>query len=190
LWSPWLAPRQGKETFRPDKEAILTAFQRDDGTHLVILAVSGVDDVLTCLHHDGNGNVVINSRNDGEKDGHARLIASVGDTLENATAAAMYHARKIVQRYEVASGQYDAEMQALIDGVKPEWLENWYDGLSYCTWNGIGQNLTEQKIFDALDSLQSNNINISNLIIDDNWQSLNHEGGDQFLNAWVEFEAT
>ena len=190
LWSPWLAPRQGRGIFRPDKEAVLTAFQRDDGTHLVIVAVSGVDDVLTCLHHDGDENIVISSRNDGEDDGYARLIASVGNTLENAIAAAMYHARKIVQRYEVASGEYDAEMKALVDGVKPEWLENWYDGLSYCTWNGIGQNLTEQKIFDALDSLQSNNINVSNLIIDDNWQSLNHEGGDQFLNGWVEFEAT
>lgn len=46
------------------------------------------------------------------------------------------------------------------------------DGLSYCTWNGIGRELTEQKIFDALESLAKNNINISNLIIDDNWQSL------------------
>ena len=46
------------------------------------------------------------------------------------------------------------------------------DGLSYCTWNGIGQHLSEQKLFDALESLAKNEINISNLIIDDNWQSL------------------
>jgi hypothetical protein len=46
------------------------------------------------------------------------------------------------------------------------------DGLSYCTWNGLGQGLTEEKIFTALDSLSKNEINISNLIIDDNWQSL------------------
>lgn len=46
------------------------------------------------------------------------------------------------------------------------------DGLSYCTWNGIGQHLTEQKLFDALESLAKNEINISNLIIDDNWQAL------------------
>ncbi|KAF2709665.1 glycoside hydrolase family 36 protein [Pleomassaria siparia CBS 279.74] len=190
LWSPWLAPRQGKDTFRPDKEAVLTSFQRDDGTHLVILAVSGVDDVLTCLHHDGNGNVVINSRNDGLQDGTARLVVAVGKSLENALAATMYHARKLVFKFEVASGEFDAEIKSLIEGVKPEWMEEWYDGLSYCTWNGIGQHLTEQKIFDALDSLQMNEINISNLIIDDNWQSLNHEGGDQFLNAWTEFEAS
>lgn len=46
------------------------------------------------------------------------------------------------------------------------------DGLSYCTWNGIGQHLTEEKLFSALESLAKNEINISNLIIDDNWQSL------------------
>lgn len=172
LWSPWLAPRQGRETFRVDKEAVMTAFQREDGAHLVILAVSGVDDVLTCLHHDGAGNIVINSRNDSEKVGVAKLIASVGNSLDSAVAAAVYHARKIVQKYEVESGEYDAEMKALVDGVKPEWLENWYDGLSYCTWNGIGQHLTEDKIFEALDSLRAHDINISNLIIDDNWQSL------------------
>lgn len=56
--------------------------------------------------------------------------------------------------------------------------------------NGIGQKLTEDKIFEALDSLKDNGVNISNLIIDDNWQSLNHEGGDQFENAMTEFEAT
>ncbi|KAF2476544.1 raffinose synthase protein-like protein Sip1 [Lindgomyces ingoldianus] len=190
LWSPWLAPRQGRDEFRPDKEAVLAAFQRGDGTHLVVLALSGVDNVLTCLHHDGAGNITINSRNDSEEDGIARLVISVGNSLENAIAAAVYHARKIVTKYEITCEEISAEMQTLAEGVKPQWLENWYDGLSYCTWNGLGQRLNEQKIFDALDSLQKNEINITNLIIDDNWQSLNHEGGYQFDNAWMEFEAT
>ncbi|KAF2641683.1 raffinose synthase protein-like protein Sip1 [Massarina eburnea CBS 473.64] len=190
LWSPWIAPRQGKDKFAPDKEGILAAFQREDGSHLVVLAISGVDDVLTTLHHDDAGNVVIGSRNDSEKDGIARLAISVGKTLETAIAATMYYARRLVLKYEVASGEAAAEEQALMEDYKPEWLQNWYDGLAYCTWNGLGQNLHEDKIFEALDSLKKNNINISNLIIDDNWQSLSKEGGDQFENAWMEFEAT
>lgn len=190
LWSPWLAPRQGKDNFLPDKEAILAAFHRKDGHHLVVLAVSGVDDVLTTLHHDGNGNVTIDSRNDNEQDGIARLIVSVGKTLEPAIAAAIYYARKIVMKYETASGEIAAEEKALMEDYNPQWLENWYDGLAYCTWNGIGQKLSEEKLFKALDSLEKHNINITNLIIDDNWQSLNYEGGDQFDNAWMEFEAT
>ncbi|KAF2109244.1 raffinose synthase protein-like protein Sip1 [Lophiotrema nucula] len=190
LWSPWLAPRQGKGHFKPDKEAVLAAFERQDGSHLVVLAVSGLEDVLTCLHHDGDGFITINSRNDREEDGVATLIAAVGFKLEYAVGATLYHARKLVTRYEAATGEMAEELKALTDGVKPEWLENWYDGLTYCTWNGLGQNLNEQKLFDALESLKKNNINITSLIIDDNWQSLNHEGGDQFKNAWVEFEAT
>jgi hypothetical protein len=77
------------------------------------------------------------------------------------------------------------------------------DGLSYCTWNGIGQGLTEEKIFIALESLSKNDIHISNLIIDDNWQSLvsapsslrsfayktQTNGDTQFDQGWVEFEA-
>lgn len=190
LWSPWLAPRQGSSPFALDKEAILASFQRDDGSHLAILAVSGLDDVLTTLNHDGAGNVTIDSRNDSETDGLARLIIAVGDSLEPAVAAVMYYARRLVMKYEAAQGLTFAEEEALMKDYKPQWLENWYDGLSYCTWNGLGQKLEESKLFDALDSLASNNINISNLIIDDNWQSLNHEGGDQFENAWMEFEAT
>ncbi|KAF2876898.1 raffinose synthase protein-like protein Sip1 [Massariosphaeria phaeospora] len=190
LWAPWLAPRQGKTDFWPDKEAILVSFQREDGSHLVLLAVSGVDDVVTTFNHDGDGNVVFSSRNDSEQEGTAKLIVAVATSLEVAVAAVMYHARKIVVKYEVASGEDAAELKALEKGFQPQWLENWYDGLSYCTWNGIGQKLTEDKLFEALDSLQKNEINITNLIIDDNWQSLNHEGGDQFLNGWMEFEAT
>lgn len=125
LWSPWIAPRQGKDRLQPDKEAVLAAFERHDGSHLVVLAVSGIEDVLTTLNHDGEGRVVVNSQNDTEKEGIVRLIAAAGKSLENAVAAAMYHARKIVMKYEVVSGEMDAELKALTDGFKPEWLENW-----------------------------------------------------------------
>jgi hypothetical protein len=190
LWSPWLAPRHGRAKFSPDKEAIVAAFQREDGSHLVVLAVSGIDDILTTLGHDGDGNVTIDSRNDSEQEGSATLVVAVGPSLEFAMSASMYHARKLVMKYQAASGESAAEEKALMEDYKPQWLQNWYDGLSYCTWNGIGQKLTEEKLFEALDSLKKNNVNISNLIIDDNWQSLNHEGGDQFQNAMTEFEAT
>jgi hypothetical protein len=189
LWGPWLAPRQGKDRFSPDKEAVLAAFERHDGSHLVLLAVSGVDEVLTTLNHDGDGRIVMNSNNDSSKEGTVRIIAAVGKKLEDAIAASMYYARKLVMAYSEATGQVSEEMKTLLDDLKPQWLENWYDGLTYCTWNGLGQKLTEEKIFSALESLSKNEINISNLIIDDNWQSLNTEGGDQFSNAWMEFEA-
>lgn len=125
LWSPWLAPRQGKDRFQPDKEAILTTFEREDGSHLVVLAVSGVDDVLTTLGHDGEGRVVIHSRNDSEQDGISRLVAAVGNDLNHAIAAVMYHARKLVMKYSVGSEEAEVEFKALTGDFKPEWLENW-----------------------------------------------------------------
>ncbi|GME64444.1 Raffinose synthase Sip1 [Neofusicoccum parvum] len=190
LWSPWLAPRQGKATFNPDKEAVLASFLRKDGSHLVILAVSGINDVLSELVHDDKGNVVIRARNDGTEEQDSTVIIAVGKSFEDANAAAMYHARRLVMKWDAASGQVEAEIAAMEKNeLHSQWLEEWYDGLTYCTWNGLGQHLTEQAIFDALESLEKNNITITNLIIDDNWQSLDHEGEDQFKRGWLEFEA-
>ncbi|KAG9749702.1 glycoside hydrolase family 36 protein, partial [Aureobasidium melanogenum] len=189
LWSPWLAPRQGKDKFHLDKDAILASFLRHDGAHVVCLAISGVEDVLTVLQHDDSGNVVIQGRNDREKDATSHVIVAVADSFEVANAAVMYHARKIVGGYESATGQMEAETKALMDkNVKAEWLEEWYDGFTYCTWNGLGQKLTVDKINEALESLKKENIIIENLIIDDNWQSLS-EGQTQMDRAWTDFDA-
>lgn len=125
LWSPWLAPRQGKDRFQPDKEAVLATFEREDGSHLVVLAVSGVDDVLTTLGHDGEGRIVIHSRNDSEEDGTARLVAAVSKDLNHAIAAVMYYTRRLVMKYSVGSEQAEAEFKAMTNDFKPEWLENW-----------------------------------------------------------------
>lgn len=158
IWSPWLAPRHGQRKFSPDKDAVLAAFLRHDGINVVVIAVSGVNNVLTVLNHDGDGNVTISGRNDNEQEGVSRIIVAAGKTFELAVAAAMYHARKIVTSYGIRNKEQEAEVKALLSGVKPEWLENWYDGFTYCTWNGLGQNLTEEKINGALDSLQRANI--------------------------------
>jgi hypothetical protein len=41
----------------------------------------------------------------------------------------------------------------------------------------------------AIESLKENNINISNLIIDDNWQDVDYNGPDSNLFGWKRFEA-
>ncbi|KAK8195515.1 raffinose synthase protein-like protein Sip1 [Phyllosticta capitalensis] len=190
LWSPWLAPRHGKGDFAPDKEAVLASFQRDDGDHVVVLAVSGINNVLTELVHDGQGNVVIRARNDGTDEEESTVIVCVAKEFELANSAVMYHARRMVMKWDNVYNDLEAELRELKSKeIKPEWLEHWYDGLTYCTWNGLGQNLTEDAIFKALESLEKNDITITNLIIDDNWQSLDNEGAGQFQRGWMEFEA-
>ncbi|CAK4033528.1 glycoside hydrolase family 36 [Lecanosticta acicola] len=186
LWSPWLAPRQGSGTFQVDKDAVLLSFLRTDGLHVVVLGISGVDDLMTTFVNDKHGNVIIKCRNDRTSAGNATVLAAVADSFEVANAAVFYHARKVVGSY--TNAPVDDQVQTMMDSIKPEWLEEWYDGLTYCTWNALGQNLTAQKIYDALDDLSKNNINVTNLIIDDNWQSLN-KGETQFLRGWQGFEA-
>ena len=190
LWSPWLAPRHGQTKFQLDKDGVLLSFLRNDGMHVVCLAISGVDDVLNTFVHDDEGNVVIKSRNDRLETQEGRVLVAVTDSFEVANAAVMYHARKLVGTYSNSVSTDDKQIKTLTDEkVKPEWLEEWYDGLTYCTWNGLGQALTADKIHHALEELAKNKINITNLIIDDNWQSLS-QGDTQFKRAWQDFEAT
>jgi len=187
LWTPWLAPRQGSGKLYLDKDAVLLSFLRSDGSHVVCLALSGIDDVVSTFFSDEDGNIIVKARNDSSKAASSRVLVAVGESFEVANAAVMYHARKIVRAFDAED--VDQETQALIDDkAKPQWLEEWYDGLAYCTWNGIGQNLTSQKIYDALDALAKEKISITNLIIDDNWQWLS-KGETQFARAWSDFEA-
>ena len=189
LWSPWLAPRHGEcRKFEVDKDGVLLSFLRSDGLHVVCLAISGIQDVLTTFIKDENGNVEIKGRNDREETGTSRVLVAVADSFEVANCAVMYCARKIVAHHPFSKAD-DEEIAALTDEkVKPEWIQEWWDGLTYCTWNGLGQALTAQKIYDALDELKKNDINITNLIIDDNWQSLS-SGDSQFKRGWSDFEA-
>jgi hypothetical protein len=59
IWTPWLAPRQGKNHFELDKEGVLCSFMEPGGRHLVLLAVSGIDDVMSLFKSDKNGNVTL-----------------------------------------------------------------------------------------------------------------------------------
>lgn len=49
-------------------------------------------------------------------------------------AAVMYHARTVVFATENKQDQLTRELQTLSDDIKPEWYENWYDGLGYCEY--------------------------------------------------------
>ncbi|KAL7791355.1 glycoside hydrolase family 36 protein [Trichoderma ceciliae] len=189
LWSPWLAPRHGKTHFSLDKDAILVAFQSPQGRNMVLLAVSGINDSVPVFRQSSSGAVSVNVRNDSISDENVVILVSEGNDFEKAVAAVMYHARTLVMKARSTNEALEQELAALSDAVRPEWLENWYDGLGFCTWNALGQRLTEQKILDAIDKLEKHNINITSLIIDDNWQSIDYQGPSQFQYGWVQFEA-
>ncbi|KAH0558547.1 hypothetical protein GP486_004796 [Trichoglossum hirsutum] len=49
-----------------------------------------------------------------------------------------------------------------------------HDGLTYCTWNSLGLNLSGERILNALKKLHETGIRVCNVIIDDNWQTLDN----------------
>ncbi|ODA76083.1 hypothetical protein RJ55_08366 [Drechmeria coniospora] len=95
----------------------------------------------------------------------------------------------VILRTKRTTQGWDEQTRSLTEAGKPTWEENWHDGLGYCTWNGLGQKLTDGKILDAVKRLSDHGINITSLIIDDNWQSIDFKGDGQFQYAWLDFEA-
>lgn len=211
IWEPWLAPRHGAGRLHLAEPAILLAFMRTDGQHVLVLAPNGYDDCITTFKSDDSGNIVVCCRNDTGKHRKFKVLSAMAWSLEVANAALMYELRKQV----VQSKAYQEANQSLHDAVMtsandkelvikndlrdpsnddsptPQWLNSWYDSLAYCTWNSLGQDLNAEKIMNGLQSLADNKINIATLIIDDNWQSLTGEQGktSQFDRGWTDFEA-
>ncbi|KAJ5788276.1 hypothetical protein N7457_003266 [Penicillium paradoxum] len=199
VWSPWLGPRHGKDKFRLTEDAILCSFLREDGRHLVMLAVSGVNDVLTVFRSNEKGEVVVTAKSDNSEPSRFHVLVSAAEDFEVAISALIYEARKVVRPF---ANQTNIDLEEQVPLSPPgddmvivekdptaQWLSEWFDGLTYCTWNGLGQDLTEERILHALDTLKSNGINIVNLIIDDGWQTNDNEGNSQFQQRWKQFEA-
>lgn len=199
IWSPWLGPRHGKDKFQLTEDAVLCSFLQQDGVNLVLLAISGVNDVLTVFQSGENGEVMIKARSDNTNTSRFHVLASAAETFEVAMSAVVYEARKVVKPFTESVDEAAKERSPISPpgddivivekDLKVQWLEEWIDGLTYCTWNGLGQDLSEDKILRALDALKANGINIVNLIVDDNWQSVDNEGKSQFNRRWKQFEA-
>jgi hypothetical protein len=199
VWSPWLGPRHGRDKLQLTEDAVFCSFLRTDGVHLVLLAISGIDDVMTVFQSGENGQVVINSKSDNKEPSKFHVLIAAAEDFEVAMSAVIYEARKVVRPFAQAT---DAALEESVPLSPPgddmvivdkdptaQWLSEWFDGLTYCTWNGLGQDLSEERILHALDSLKANGINIVNLIIDDGWQTNDNEGQSQFKRGWKHFEA-
>ncbi|KAI0023720.1 glycoside hydrolase family 36 protein [Xylariomycetidae sp. FL0641] len=187
--SPWLGPRHGRNHFHLDKHAVICSFLNSQGRHLVLLGISGIDDVITLLRSSSSGSVMIRVRSDATHNSTGTVLVAIGDDFESAVSAVMYHARTLISANPLAEEQRSKEIKAMVDRIRPEWYENWYDGLGYCTWNALGQKLTEEKLLHAVESLAANDIRINSFIIDDNWQDIDYKGSNQYQHGWKSFEA-
>ncbi|KAF2235298.1 glycoside hydrolase family 36 protein [Viridothelium virens] len=188
-WTPWMAPRHGKYKWYTDNDAMLCSFLRHDGYSVVMLAVSGVRNVTTTFNHDGDGHITIRGSNDREQLGPAIALVAVAKSFDVANASVMYKARRMIMDHVIEQETQAQKPLSELHPPSPQWIEEWYDGLTYCTWNGLGIKLSEASILKAIDSLRNDGVQIANLIIDDNWQSLDHPEGQQYDRRWLNFEA-
>lgn len=70
--------------------------------------------------------------NDGASEGKGTILVSESDDFDSAVAAVMHGARSVMEQTSPQSRVASQEVEALSDGVKPQWRESWYDGLGYC----------------------------------------------------------
>lgn len=134
LWSPWLAPRQGKGSTLAEKDGVLYSFLRRDGLHVVLLAMSGIDDVMTVMQAK-DGKLDIHARNDREEEGVARVLVAVAATAEEGIAAVMYRARRVMSEHNVMTVEEEEVVEKIKeverarnqekDGVKANWVQDW-----------------------------------------------------------------
>lgn len=153
LWiapAPWMGPIHGTTSFVTSKDALLVLYQRGiDGKHVVVLPLSGLGGGSAYVTSDskGKGEIIVRGMDDFETERKVQVIVAIGrDPLET-VASAVAHLKKLV----MGSGGMGSEAGEV--GVAED-RSMWEDGVSYCTWNGLGWDLSEKRIFDALEQLE------------------------------------
>jgi hypothetical protein len=147
-WSVWMSPvHDGADVgdMRGRCAALWTGV-RDDGVVIAVLGAAGLgkgEEKFVAVEVGGDGlALVLCGRSDSEEAVGGRCLVSVGTDFGEAVAAVVLGLRDLLEGYEAPHGTASAP-----------WDQHWVDGLAYCTWNSLGQNLTEQKIVDAMESL-------------------------------------
>ncbi|RPA83433.1 glycoside hydrolase [Ascobolus immersus RN42] len=177
--SPWIQPEHGSRSYTCGRDALLVGMKRTDGLHVAILGVADLASGCASVVSSGEGGEMkCRTRNDKGAEGKHRLIVGVSESHEGAVKLCFDRLRRTIT-YGIPGRVEEADM-GVIDVKR---AQNWYDGLTYCTWNSLGPKLSEQRILDALADLDKSGIMISTLIIDDNWQTRDD------ANRWLRFEA-
>ena len=102
-------------------------------------------------------NVVLATQNDSQKTGEMRCVIAFGYHQQQVIDAVMYRAREILRKPENLSSSESSSAEEIL----PTWWETWADGLAYCTWNGLGRDLTEDRIVAAVQDLHDRGIKSS-----------------------------
>lgn len=186
---PWIAPRHGDDFLYLSERTILCSILRGDG-NVITVAAPSTSDVYTCLLSNEKGEFVAHTRDDSETGKPCRIMLSVAPDIETSIGAIMHNLQAEANETPLVREMIDEEFKS--GGTDSSNLEPLVDYLGFCTWNALGPDLTQDKILEALRVLRKNNVKISTLLVDDNWQTLGStelgDGHHDFL-GFADFKA-
>ncbi|PQE06216.1 raffinose synthase Sip1 protein [Rutstroemia sp. NJR-2017a BBW] len=186
----WLCPRHGFSKLDLNEEAILLSFLRNDGYHFVVLAVS-TDGVVMTVKSDDAGNIIALGRNDETTPKDGRLVCAIGNTIEEGIGMVMARTKELISQ-RGGTKPCANKGYPLKGGNKAESLthDDFHNGLTYCTWNSLGPELTHSSFMAALHDLDASDIYPSTIIIDDGWQSVVPYGSTIFQHRLASIQAS
>lgn len=166
---PWVAPRHGDSFLYIAENTVLCSILRTDG-NVVTVAAPSMGDICCFLMSNNKGAFVVHSRNDGLSEQPCRIMVSVAPDIDTSISVIMKNLQTEANDSRLVRESIYEEFKT--ESAKTSHLDPLLDYLGFCTWNALGLELTQDKILEALRVLRDNNIRISTLLMDDNWQKL------------------
>lgn len=170
--SSWLTPVGGKLNFDKHNHAhekwqfLLYEDSQHGDTHLWMTV--GSNNVEDCWLSPGPEST-LNLNMIPCKDGNANLLicstSKKGDFAQLFKVAIDYHRGSI--KKEIVSKPTPPTPPPL---QPPDF--DMLDVLGYCTWNAFGKGVTEDNLYQAMDSLKAHDIPVAYMIIDDGWSEV------------------
>lgn len=173
LEPPWMGPRHGGEFLHFSEPTMFCSILRKDGNVVTVLAPS-LDNVYMVLETDDEGRVVVAAKTDCTTDKRLRVLFSVAATIETSIETIMVHLRDEANSSFLVETMTHGSQDLTFSCD----MEHLLDNLGFCTWNALGNELTQDSMLGALRDLKKAGVNVSTFLIDDGW----HDVGETNLD--------
>jgi hypothetical protein len=181
----WYGAVHDGEYFHLSEHAILASFLTKSGQYISLLSFNGVDDFYQVFIGGPEGKVTLAGRNDSPSAAPLSFVAAVASDRQESIAEVMAQARQLNESTPKTQSLLEKALASA--SGSPE--DDFFDNLGYCTWNGLGAELTEDKILNGLEKLTEAGVVFNTLLIDDNWQTLGNTKLDPSESGWRGWKA-
>lgn len=162
-----MGPRHGGDFLYFSEQTMFCSILRNDGNVVTVLAPS-VDDIYMVLQTDEEGRLVVAAKADRSTDKPLRILFSVASGIEASLEAIMLQLKDEANSSHLVETISKGSQNLTFSSD----MENLLDNLGFCTWNALGNELTEDSMLGALRDLKKAGISISTFLIDDGWHDL------------------